>query len=500
MTPITAYKKLEKYFGRLLALREASGMLHWDAATMMPKSDAAATTRSDQIAALGGVCHEILNNTETSDLLDEAEDQNNLDKWQLANLREMRHMWVHASAVTGDLIEALSKASMKCEIKWRTARTESDYEGIKPLLSTVLQLVKESAVAKSEVLGCSPYEALMDEYTPGLRQETVDPIFSDIEKFLPNFLQAVLEKQATMGQPIIPKSPFPLDQQRTLGQLLMKALGFDFNQGRLDVSLHPFSGGTPDDLRITTRYNEDDFLSGLMGILHETGHALYEKNLPKKWRHQPVGEARGMDMHESQSLLIEMQACRSREFLTYAAPLMKKIFKREGPEWEIDNLYQIYTTVNPGLIRVDADEVTYPAHIILRYNIEHALISDKMTLNDLPNVWNDGMFNLLGLKPTDHGNGCMQDIHWFDGAWGYFPSYSLGAMAAAQFFDAAVQSNSDILPSISLGNFGPLYDWLTKNIHSRGSLYETPEIIERATGNQLDPSIFKRHLIQRYLA
>jgi carboxypeptidase Taq len=499
MAPINAYKELEKKFGQLQALREASGMLHWDAATMMPKSVASAATRSEQIAALDGVCHEILNSNKTSDLLDNAEDQNNLDDWQTANLREMRHIWTHSSAVTNDLIVALSKACMKCEIKWRSARPDSDYEGIKPLLSEVLKLVKESAVAKSEVLGCSPYEALMDEYTPGLRQETVDPIFSDIEEFLPDFLNAVLEKQAMVKQPSIPEGPFPLDQQRALGHSLMETLGFDFNQGRLDVSLHPFSGGTPDDLRITTRYNEDDFMSGLMGILHETGHALYEKNLPKEWRHQPVGEARGMDIHESQSLLIEMQACRSREFLSYAIPLMKKLFKKEGPEWELNNLYQIYTTVKPSMIRVDADEVTYPAHVILRYNIEHALITDEMTLNDLPSAWNEGMSNLLGLKPSNHENGCMQDIHWFDGAWGYFPSYSMGAMAAAQFFDTAVQSNSNILPAISQGNFDPLYTWLTENIYNFGSLYETPELIKRATGKPLDPAIFKHHLTQRYL-
>jgi carboxypeptidase Taq len=499
MASINAYKELEKKFGRLQALREASGMLHWDAATMMPKSVASAATRSEQIAALDGVCHEILNSSKTSDLLDSAENQNNLDNWQTANLREMRHMWKHSSAVTNDLIVALSKACMECEIKWRSARPDSDYEGVKPLLSEVLKLVKESAIAKSEVLDCSPYEALMDEYTPGLRQETVDPIFSDIEEFLPDFLNAVLEKQAMVGQPSIPEGPFPLDQQRALGHLLMETLGFDFNQGRLDVSLHPFSGGTPDDLRITTRYNEHDFMSGLMGILHETGHALYEKNLPKEWRHQPVGEARGMDIHESQSLLIEMQACRSKEFLSYAIPLMKKAFKKEGPEWELNNLYQIYTAVRPGMIRVDADEVTYPAHVILRYNIEHALITDEITLNDLPNAWDEGMSNLLGLKPSNHEYGCMQDIHWFDGAWGYFPSYSMGAMAAAQFFDTAVQINPNILPEISQGNFDPLYTWLTENIYNFGSLYETPELIKRATGKPLDPAIFKHHLTQRYL-
>lgn len=496
---MTAYLKLEKQYGRLLALREASGVLHWDASTMMPEGGPSAEARSEQLAALGTVCHEILASSETSDLLDEAEGLNDLTNWQAANLREMRHMWVHATAVTADLVEALSKASMTCETKWRSARAESDFEGLKPLLAEVLKLVKESAAAKSEALNCSAYDALMDEYTPGLRQEIVDPIFSNIEAFLPNFLSAVLEKQAVAPAPLLPQGPFPEEQQRELGHLLMGTLGFDFSQGRLDISLHPFSGGTPDDLRITTRYDENDFTSGLMGILHETGHALYEKNLPKDWRRQPVGEARGMDVHESQSLLIEMQACRSKEFLTYAAPVMEQAFGQQGPEWEIDNLYKIYTTVKPGLIRVDADEVTYPAHVILRYNIERAIIADQMTLDDLPEVWNEGMERLLGLTPPDHANGCLQDIHWFDGAWGYFPSYSLGAMTAAQFFAAALQADANILPAISQGDFTPLYSWLRENIHGQGSLYETPELIKRATGKPLDAEIFKRHLQQRYL-
>jgi len=236
-----------------------------------------------------------------------------------------------------------------------------------------------------------------------------------------------------------------------------------------------------------------------MGILHETGHALYEKNLPKEWRRQPVGEARGMDVHESQSLLIEMQTCRSKEFLTFAAPLMKAAFERDGPEWEVDNLYRIYTKVAPGLIRVDADEVTYPAHVILRYQIERALINEEMTLDDLPAAWNEAMHRLLGLIPPDHATGCMQDIHWFDGAWGYFPSYSLGAMTGAQIFATARNADPKILPAISEGDFTPLYDWLGEHIYGLGSLYETPELIERATGKPLDTEIFKHHLQTRYL-
>ena len=494
-----SYIELEKHFGRLLALREAAGLLHWDASTMMPQGINSSNARSEQISAIATICHEIINDNKISDLLDEAENLPTLTNWQTSNLREMRHMWIHETAVTKDLVEALTKTSMSCEAQWRISKGESDYTTIKPYLKEVLKLVKYSASKKSEVLNCTPYEALMDQYTPGLRETTINPLFKDFENFLPDFLRAVLEKQASEPQVDKPTGPFPIHQQKELGHSFMKMLGFDFREGRLDVSSHPFSGGTPDDLRITTRYDLNDFTSSLMGVLHETGHALYEKNLPKDWRRQPVGLARGMDVHESQSLLIEMQACRSREFLSFAVPLMKRAFNLNGPEWNTENIYRLYTKVQPSLIRVDADEVTYSAHVILRYNIERSLILEKITLDDLPGMWNENMKKMLGIIPTNHELGCLQDIHWFDGAWGYFPSYTLGAMNAAQLFNSAVREKTNILPSIKCGNFGPLYDWLIENIHGLGSLYETPELLERATGQPLNAEIFKQHLISRYL-
>lgn len=280
----------------------------------------------------------------------------------------------------------------------------------------------------------------------------------------------------------------------------MERLGFDFNHGRLDVSLHPFCGGTSDDVRITTRYDEADFTSALMGVLHETGHALYERGLPKNWRGQPVGQARGMAVHESQSLLVEMQVCRSREFLAFAAPIMRNVLVGRGPAWDVDNLSRLYTRVEPGFIRVDADEVTYPAHVILRYKLERTMIAGDMEPADLPAAWNEGMQRLLGLTPPDDRLGCLQDIHWYDGAWGYFPTYTLGAMTAAQFFDAAVRADPDIKTGIASGNFLPLIGWLRDNIHGKGSLLSSQDLLVAATGSPLDPEIFKTHLKQRYLS
>jgi carboxypeptidase Taq len=291
-----------------------------------------------------------------------------------------------------------------------------------------------------------------------------------------------------------------VEAQRRAAVRLMERLGFDFGHGRLDVSLHPFCGGTPDDVRITTRYEEADFGRALMGVLHETGHALYERGLPADWRRQPVGNPRGMSLHESQSLLVEMQVCRSREFLEFAAPLLRDAFGGSGLAWEPENLYRLNTRVERSLIRVDADEVTYPAHVILRYRLERAMIAGDLPLEDLPGAWSDGMRTLVGIAPPDDRQGCLQDLHWYDGAWGYFPTYTLGAMTAAQLFDAAKRADPAILPGIARGDFAPLRAWLVEHVHGKGSRFSTSEIIEQATGRPLDGATYERHLRSRYLA
>jgi carboxypeptidase Taq len=349
-------------------------------------------------------------------------------------------------------------------------------------------------------LDLSPYDALLDGYEPDGRSAEIDVIFDDLASFLPDFIEQALAHQAKLPAPQKPAGPFPIEAQRQLGLTLMKTLGFDFDRGRLDTSLHPFCGGIPDDVRITTRYNENDFMPALMGVIHETGHALYEQGLPSAWRHQPVGQARGMSVHESQSLLAEMQAARSREFLSYAAPLMREAFGGTGPAWELDNIQRVYTRVERGYIRVDADEATYPAHVILRYRLERALIAGDMALKDLPTAWNDGMKQLLGIVPRNDAEGCLQDIHWYDGAWGYFPTYTLGAMTAAQLFAAAEQAHPALPDDLAKGDFSALVHWLRENIHGKASSRSTRELLTEATGRPLDAGVFKAHLTQRYLA
>jgi carboxypeptidase Taq len=495
--PNSAYRRLETLFHRLGALGEAERVLHWDASTMMPAGGADA--RAEQLATLQSVQHEMLTASETGDLLERAQDETRaLDEWQAANLREMRRAWIHATAIPARLVEERARATMKCEMLWREARPNNDFAAVRDPLEEVIKLTREAADAKAAQLGLSPYDALMDQYSPGVRMAQVEPLFARLAAVLPGMIDRALAKQAS-APPILPRGPFPAETQRALGRKFMELLGFDFQQGRLDVSLHPFSGGTPTDLRITTRYDESDFTRGLMGILHETGHALYDHNLPRDWHLQPVGEARGMDVHESQSLLIEMQVCRSVEFLSYAAPHLRDAFGGPDDIWSVENLVRLYTRVERSLIRVDADEMTYPLHVILRTRLEPAILSSDLAVADLPGAWSEQMRSLLGVVPDSDRTGCLQDIHWYDGAFGYFPSYTLGALAAAQMFQAATAADPTIRPAIAHGNFKPLYRWLGANVHGQGSRYDTPELIERATGRPLSEAAFLAHLERRYL-
>jgi len=495
---MTAYEELSKKFKRLHALQEAAGMLGWDMSAMMPAGGAEA--RTEQLATLSVVCHEILTDPSLDELFDKASaETSGLDSWARANLEEMRRRWLHATALESDLVEALSKACKRCEMIWRQARPKSDFQAVLPTLKEVLNLTRQAAAAKAERLGCSLYDALLDEYEPGGQSARIDAVFEDLAAFLPGFLDEALARQAKQPAPLPLEGPFPIAKQEALARRLMAAVGFDFEHGRLDVSLHPFCGGVPDDVRITTRYNEDDFTIALMGVLHETGHAMYERGLPKDWRLQPVGEARGMAMHESQSLMVEMQACRSREFVTYLAPLARETFGGSGAAWEAENLLRHYNEVKPDFIRVDADEVTYPAHIILRYRLEKALIAGEMELEALPGEWNKGMQELLGITPPEDRLGCLQDIHWYDGAWGYFPTYTLGAMTAAQLFAAARKAHPEIPEALGHGDFAPLMGWLARNVHAQASSAGFEQILEKATGKPLDPAVFKAHLKARYL-
>ncbi len=494
---MNAYQRLEQRFARISNLDNAQALLDWDRETMMP--DGAADSRAEINATLEVMSHELMTGEGMSDWLDEADGADGHDDWRRANLREMRRRWRHATAVPADMVEASARAISKSEMAWRSARRDNDFAALLPSLGDVLDLQRQIAACKSKALGVSLYDALLDQWEPGGSSAAIDTLFADLAEYLPGTIEAVLEHQARRPTMEMPQGPYPIESQRDIGTTLMTAVGFDFERGRLDVSLHPFCGGGINDVRITTRYDEDDFVKALMGVLHETGHALYEQGRPADWLQQPVGSALGMSMHESQSLIIEMQACRSREFLEFVSPLLRETFGGDGPAWSTDNLHRLYTTVDRGFIRVDADEVTYPAHVVLRYRLEKAMIAGDLALADLPGAWNDGMAELVGVVPPDDAQGCLQDIHWPGGAWGYFPTYTLGAMAAAQLFETACNAESGVLPGIAKGDFTPLVGWLRAKVHGHGSRLPADTLMTEATGRPLDADAFKRHIQRRYL-
>lgn len=488
---MSAYIALERRLKRLADLDGAASVLHWDQAAVMPKGGNVA--RGEQLAALGGVVHEILTGAETAELI-EAATAEPLDSWQAANLALARRRYIRATALPRDLVEARARAISACEMAWRQARAEDDYASLRPHLEEVLRLTREAAALEGEKLGLEPYAALLDQFQPGLDEPAIDRLFVPLRERLPGMIEDVLARQTA---PLAPQGPFSIEKQRALAHELMARVGFDFEHGRLDESAHPFCGGTPTDIRITTRYDESEIVSAIMAVLHETGHALYEAGLPAAWRGQPVGGSHGMAIHESQSLIIEMQTCRSPAFLRYLSGRLIGTFG-EQPAFAPDNLVRLHVRVEKGFIRVDADELTYPLHIVLRYGLEKALVKGDLALADLPAAWNDGMRGLLGVTPPTDRLGCLQDIHWPVGAFGYFPSYTLGALLAAQLFRAAGQAIPDLLDHIATGDFAPLRGWLRANIHEKASSLPMQALIAGATGSELGADAFLAHVAERY--
>lgn len=494
-----AYEQLTNHFRKIGDLQHVFAITSWDEAAMMPSGGGEA--RGSALATLGVMIHEMTVSSEIGDWL-EACSNLNLDEWQCANLREIRREYESATCSPSDLVRASSLAASRCEQAWRSARENNDWEGMKPLLEEVVARARESATVRSERTGLSKYDSLLETYEPGMRSERVDELFAGLRDFLPEFAAQVILKQADQ-KTLSAGSHFPIDKQRELGLKVMQVLGFDFNHGRLDVSHHPFCGGVKEDVRITTRYTTENFFESLMAVVHETGHAMYEQGRPKGWDGQPVGVARSMGVHESQSLMMEMQAGRSREFIGFLAPVIREVFGAgdDEPAWSSDNLHQLYVRVERGLIRVDADEVTYPLHVILRYEIEKKLIEGDVEVADIPDLWNEKMMSYLKRDTSgDFKDGCMQDVHWYAGLFGYFPTYTLGAMMAAQQFAAAKKEMPDILDQLGRGETGGLLGWVRKNIHERGSLYSVSDLMIKATGEDLNERYFLDHLKTRYLS
>jgi carboxypeptidase Taq len=493
---MTPYKQLEQEWKRLHAFRGAMAVLRWDAAVMMPRGSA--DVRGEQLAALETEYHALVTAPRITRLLDRAQANTaGLEDWQVANLREMRRQRDFAIATPVALVSRLAKAASKAEARWLVARESGKFEDFAPYLEEVVHLVRDKAQLLGQSRNLSPYDALVDEFSPGLTSAEIDAMFKALARRLPGLIRDVLARQEQRQLlPIVGK--FSASRQRALAVEIMRAVGFPFDRGRLDESEHPFTEGVPGDVRVTTRFDPTEPFSGLLGALHETGHAMYDVGLPTEFIDQPVGRDRGMALEESQSLLMEMVVCRSRPFVRYLKPLLEKHFGVSGPEWSEENLYAHLTRVRRGPIRVDADELTYTLHIQLRYELENQLLSGELAVRNLRDAWNAGMEQRL-CKPQNDLEGVLQDVHWAVGSFGYFPSYALGAVMAAQFYEALHQAVPDVEAQIARGEFSGLMGWLRENVHRPGARVTAQELLKNATGKPLSATSALRYLEGKYL-
>lgn len=490
------YQKLASHFHKISRFNHLGAICGWDQAAVMPAGGNQA--RSEAMAELSVHVHQLTTQPQLGEWFDSAHSET-LSVTEVASLREMKRQWQQATVLPEALVEAKSLAGSKCEHAWREQRGQNDWHGFAKNFKEVVELSQEEAQIRAQQSGQTPYDAMLDLYEPGATSASLDTLFNDTKTWLPDLIAQVGEKQASETL-ITPAGTFDKDIQQKLSLDVMKMLGFDFNHGRLDISVHPFCGGVPSDVRITTRYEDDEFIQALMGTVHESGHARYEQGLPSQLAGLPVGDARSMGIHESQSLFFEMQLGRSSEFMSHLAPMTAKAFgQQDSPLFSQENMLKLYTRVKPGFIRVDADEATYPAHVILRYELERDLMNGDISYNDIPELWDQKMQQYLGLSTAgNYKNGCMQDIHWTDGSFGYFPSYTLGAMYAAQFM-AAMNKDLNVMESVANNNLAPIFTWLGDNIWSKGSTLTTDELVKGATGDTLNAKYFQDHLRSRYL-
>ena len=493
-----AYFSLKEHFQKLSRLDHAVTFLQWDHMVMMPSGGS--EPRAKSIAELITLHHELLTSPKTGDLLLEAADQVQ-DPALRRSVQEMDREYQHARCLSPTLVKAKSLAGSKCEHGWRSQRKNNDWPGFLKNFRDVVRLAQEEAQARYNFTPdrfSTPYDAMLDLYCTGDSNSFIADVFTRLKNVLPGLVHRVVEKQKSGTIPDL-AGDYPIDKQLVLNRELMQCLGFNFDQGRLDVSSHPFSTGCRGDQRITTRFRQSDFLNALLATAHETGHAGYESGLPGEWDGLPAGHARNLCIHESQSLLFEKQIFLSRSFMTFLSSKIHS-FLPTTASFDASQLWTAATRVQPNYIRVEADEVTYPLHVILRYEIESKLINNFITVDDIPAIWNDKMQQYLGLSTEgNYRDGCLQDMHWTDGSFGYFPSYTIGALNSAQLFAAIRRTYPDWQEKLACGDVQFIRDWLQENIWSKGSTMDSQDIIRAASGESTNPDYFLRHIEERYL-
>ena len=491
------YDQLCSHARESAMLASIESLLGWDERTYMPP--AAGQHRAEQMTLISGMVHQRRTDPRIGEWLSE------LSTSPLAAdrhsepgtvIRQLKRDYDRQTRLPQRLVEELTRTSVLGQQRWVEARQKDDFRLFQPLLEKMFDLKREQAAAVGYQE--SPYDALLDEFEPGELTSNIRKVLAGLRDQLVPLVAAIRESRRRPDTSIL-KRTFPVDAQQQFGKEVASRVGFDFDRGRLDVTAHPFCTGIgPRDCRITTRYDEQFFPSAFFGILHEAGHGIYDQGLREELYGLPPGEAVSLGIHESQSRMWENQVGRSRAFWTHFYPEAQRRFPAALSTVPLDAFYFAINEVRPSLIRVEADEATYNLHILVRFELEQALVNDELKVADLPAAWNEKYRHYLGIEPPSDADGVLQDIHWSAGLIGYFPTYSLGNLYSAQFFAAANRELGDLQAQFARGEFQPLRDWLRRNIHEAGQCYTPAELVQRVTGRPLAHDDLMKHLRSKF--
>lgn len=482
MQPRAAYEELIRLAREETVLGSCVDVLEWDEETCLPRSGV--SHRSEQLALLAGLLHdqstapridELLAVVETSDLVADPESP------YAVNVRELRRAYDRERRLPRRLVEEVARVTALAHPAWADARETADYPRFQPWLDRILALARDEADAVGYAE--SRYDALLEDFEPGLTTSQVAALFTELRHELIPLVQAVPPTGRRARNSVL-RREYPVDRQRIFAEAVANAVGFDFDRGRMDTSVHPFCTSLgPGDCRITTRFSARDFAGGFLTVLHEVGHALYEQGLDVEHYGTPMGETASVGLHESQSRLWENFVGRSRSFWRHFFPRARGVFHEALHDVKLDAMVAALNRVEPSVIRVDADEVTYNLHVLVRFEIEQALLSGDLPTRDLPGAWSSAYGDCLGVTPANDREGCLQDGHWAEGLIGYFPTYTLGNVYAAQLVAAANAALGDLDDQFARGEFGGLLAWLRDKIHRHGQRYTAAALVERATGS-----------------
>ncbi len=492
-----AYQRLMELSTQVHLLNSCMALLDWDQKTYIPKNGS--ENRGNQLALLAGLGHQKATAPEIGDLLQQLEGSSmaaDPDSFEGANIREVKHSYDKLVKVPQSLVEEITRVTTVAHDVWADARKKSDFSVFFPYLEKIIKLKQQQA----EAVGYEkhPYDALLDDFEPGATIEKVAKVFADFRDELVGLVKAISNAKKKPDASILERN-YPVDRQASFGKEASAAIGYDYDQGRLDVTVHPFCTGIgPGDVRITTRYNPNHFGQAFFGILHESGHGIYEQGLDPERFGTPGGDAVSLGIHESQSRMWENMVGRSMAFWKYFFPKAQKAFPEALGGVKLDDFHFAINEVKPSFIRVEADEVTYNLHILVRFEIEQAFFSGDLKPKDIPAAWNDKFKKYFGITPPDDAQGCLQDVHWSAGYIGYFPTYSLGNLYSAQFFVQAQKDLGDLDGQFAKGEFGKLKGWLNQKIHRLGQRYRAEKLAEVVTGKPLSHQPLMAYLKAKY--